>query len=65
MTCQISPSLHYALHVMCCPPMYSASHGVCLSPLSPPEAMPGSIRKAEFFVSFMRRFNEYLKAGEC
>ena len=25
------------------------------------EAMPGTIRKAEFFVSFMRRFNEYLK----
>lgn len=27
-----------------------------------PEAMPGNIRKAEFFISFMRRFNEYLKA---
>ena len=24
--------------------------------------MPGNIRKAEFFVAFMRRFNEYLKA---
>lgn len=24
--------------------------------------MPGNIRKAEFFISFMRRFNEYLKA---
>ena len=25
------------------------------------EAIPGSIRKAEFFISFMKRFNEYLK----
>ncbi|CAI8012743.1 General transcription and DNA repair factor IIH helicase subunit XPD [Geodia barretti] len=25
------------------------------------EAMPGNIRKAEFFINFMRRFNEYLK----
>ena len=23
--------------------------------------MPGNIRKAEFFINFMRRFNEYLK----
>ena len=27
----------------------------------PPEAMPGNIRKAEHFIGFMRRFNEYLK----
>ena len=25
------------------------------------EAMPGNIRKAEFFINFTRRFNEYLK----
>ena len=25
------------------------------------EAIPGTIRKAEFFISFMKRFNEYLK----
>lgn len=31
-------------------------------PPSLTEAMPGNIRKAEFFISFMRRFNEYLKA---
>ena len=26
-----------------------------------PEAMPGNIRRAEHFLGFMRRFNEYLK----
>lgn len=29
------------------------------------EAIPGSIRKAEFFISFMKRFNEYLKVYHC
>ena len=29
------------------------------------EAIPGSIRKAEFFISFMKRFNEYLKVSHC
>ena len=26
-----------------------------------PEAMPGNIRRAEHFIAFLRRFNEYLK----
>lgn len=34
---------------------------VCLS-FPPPEAVPGSIRTAEHFVGFMKRFLEYLKA---
>ena len=29
------------------------------------EAIPGSIRKAEYFISFMKRFNEYLKVYHC
>lgn len=31
-------------------------------PPPPPEAVPGSIRTAEHFVGFMKRFLEYLKA---
>lgn len=33
-----------------------------LCPLSPPEAVPGTIRTAEHFVGFLRRFLEYLKS---
>jgi hypothetical protein len=28
------------------------------------EAVPGNIRKAEFFISFLRRFVEYLKVPD-
>ncbi len=37
----------------------------CDDVMFPPEAMPGNIRKAEHFVGFLRRFNEYMKVSFC
>ena len=46
-----------------CVCVYVRSHICMFCSFVITEAMPGNIRKAEHFVGFMQRFNEYMKVS--